>query len=632
MSFNIDIDEADVAVLNQNLNKSKDLFVSISKSLHTISTKSINASNNIKPILQDVNKLTNNKNQVDRGLSILTEVSESAKIINNYESILSQSIEHIGLKSYVDTLYKSKSLLAKLQGKFKRFRGIINNFTNTIDKADLKLQNYYQGLLNQGSDVLLSSPSKIQDIKSIMALYHKEQDSVQHISYSKIRSAIVVESLRSLKNASEPQDRPDNVPYEKGSNGIAVFVDGFISMIDNETKLSYELELPGDNLISLTEKSLDELVNNSYLILLTQFFNLKNPTKLLNNDTLLFEILEHLLRLKTSLKLIVGDLALETYEYKLNAFMIQYHVMFLEYFKLIDYKILSTNVQSEAVVVELMSRVRKISEYKTSLLALVSQCKLGDWVTKSPPFQFISVCHSSIPNITNDNSPEYLLTSLLSDMINAIIIDIEIRMSQPSNSSSASIHSKKSSSEGFSLLKYLDIIETIIGHAPSLHSALGSLGLERLEKLKKRFVKFVLEDWNTASFLLINEMNTITKSQAHNMTSNAGTSSPRSSTATSSIASTANIGKHLTSKEKDMVKDMFKHFNEAFEEALKNYEKFNITDPQLRNYLGNEIKKLVSNTYFKVYDSFINTDFAKNKTKYIKYDKVQFLKILNDRL
>ncbi|KAK6459851.1 Cullin repeat-like-containing domain protein [Scheffersomyces coipomensis] len=589
MSFNIDIDEADVAVLNQNLNKSKDLFVSISKSLHTISTKSINASNNIKPILQDVNKLTNNKNQVDRGLSILTEVSESAKIINNYESILSQSIEHIGLKSYVDTLYKSKSLLAKLQGKFKRFRGIINNFTNTIDKADLKLQNYYQGLLNQGSDVLLSSPSKIQDIKSIMALYHKEQDSVQHISYSKIRSAIVVESLRSLKNASEPQDRPDNVPYEKGSNGIAVFVDGFISMIDNETKLSYELELPGDNLISLTEKSLDEL-------------------------------------------LIVGDLALETYEYKLNAFMIQYHVMFLEYFKLIDYKILSTNVQSEAVVVELMSRVRKISEYKTSLLALVSQCKLGDWVTKSPPFQFISVCHSSIPNITNDNSPEYLLTSLLSDMINAIIIDIEIRMSQPSNSSSASIHSKKSSSEGFSLLKYLDIIETIIGHAPSLHSALGSLGLERLEKLKKRFVKFVLEDWNTASFLLINEMNTITKSQAHNMTSNAGTSSPRSSTATSSIASTANIGKHLTSKEKDMVKDMFKHFNEAFEEALKNYEKFNITDPQLRNYLGNEIKKLVSNTYFKVYDSFINTDFAKNKTKYIKYDKVQFLKILNDRL
>ena len=139
MSFNVDIDEADVAVLNQNLIKSKELFTSISRSLNKISTKSSTASIKIKPILKDVNKLNDNRNQLDSGLNLLSEVSNYASETSKYEAVLNNSIELIGLKKFIDTLTRSKVLLTEMKSNIKRFKGILINFENLIDKSELNL-------------------------------------------------------------------------------------------------------------------------------------------------------------------------------------------------------------------------------------------------------------------------------------------------------------------------------------------------------------------------------------------------------------------------------------------------------------------------------------------------------------
>ena len=94
MSYNLDVDEADVAVLNQNLIRSKELFESIGKSLHKISTKSQTASSTINPVLKQVNQLTTNKHEVENGLKLLQEVSENASKINDLENLLNNSIEN----------------------------------------------------------------------------------------------------------------------------------------------------------------------------------------------------------------------------------------------------------------------------------------------------------------------------------------------------------------------------------------------------------------------------------------------------------------------------------------------------------------------------------------------------------
>ena len=117
MSYNLDVDEADVAVLNQNLIRSKELFESIGKSLHKISTKSQTASSTINPVLKQVNQLTTNKHEVENGLKLLQEVSENASKINDLENLLNNSIENSpgGIKLYLINLNQLKIYCHKLK-------------------------------------------------------------------------------------------------------------------------------------------------------------------------------------------------------------------------------------------------------------------------------------------------------------------------------------------------------------------------------------------------------------------------------------------------------------------------------------------------------------------------------------
>lgn len=164
--------------------------------------------------------------------------------------------------------------------------------------------------------------------------------------------------------------------------------------------------------------------------------------------------------------------------------------------------------------------------------------------------------------------------------------------------------------QGYYLIKNTILIETIVNRSQQLFNSLGNLGIERLNRLKKRFLKLFLDDWNYASYIIIRDMTTITTTNAVSGHSGSG----------------------MSSKEKDQIKELFKNFNESFEDALRNYEKYNITDVNLRAYLSGEIKKLIMNAYFKLYDKYGSGEFTKNKAKYIKYNKHQFEQILNEKL
>ncbi|PYD84400.1 hypothetical protein DNF23_54755, partial [Pseudomonas syringae pv. pisi] len=161
--------------------------------------------------------------------------------------------------------------------------------------------------------------------------------------------------------------------------------------------------------------------------------------------------------------------------------------------------------------------------------------------------------------------------------------------------------------QGFLLVKNIVMIETIVNRLEVLYKKLGVVGQERLQRLKNRFLKLFLDDWNYASYIIIRDMTQITTTNAQH-------------------------GGQNSNKEREQVKELFKNFNELFEEALKNYEKFNIQEKDLRNYLSSEIKKLIINAYNKLYDKYGSGDFTKNKAKYVKYDKVLFERLLNEKL
>lgn len=119
------------------------------------------------------------------------------------------------------------------------------------------------------------------------------------------------------------------------------------------------------------------------------------------------------------------------------------------------------------------------------------------------------------------------------------------------------------------------MLESIVNRSQYLYQSLGSLGEERILRLKNRFLKLFLDDWSHASYIIIRDMTTIATQLAQHQQSQQQLSN--------TIGTGGGTVTNLSNKEKDQVKDLFKNFNESFEEALFNYQKYNFGDAILKS-------------------------------------------------
>ena len=607
MLYEIDVDEADIDVLEKNLLKSKELFESIDKSLFKIANKSQKASTTIKPVLSQVNKLTKSKEDVEKGLALLEDVSASAEKINNFENILNNPVDTIGIVRYMNTLNQSKTLFKTVKPKFKQFTGILYNFEQLNDRSERKIQEYFQSLIRQDGNKLVE---KKEDIKMIFK-YFQEQENDEYVNrlYLRARSGKLLTVLKSYEQSTVAAARENNRPYEKGSNGITQYTDIMINEIGQEVNLLRSCNLPVTFIGTIIEEQIFKY--NEIVMKYNQVFS--SPSLIIDNIVLILEILDNLNKFKYNLH--KNGISNEEFNKTMGLFVQQNSVIFEEFILSVSKRFNNlpkfTENSTQEVIVEIMSKLRKLSEFKAGLLQLIKNHQLGDWVKSA---QFAKVFSSVIINTNVDTStPDFLLSSFYSDVIDDIMVSIELGLKMD--------QTMKKSTQGFILVKNLFMLESIVNRSQDLFSSLGPLGMERIGKLKNRFLKLFLEDWNHASFIIIRDMTNIVSQLAI-----AGSSSGTTSGTGGGPVS------NLSNKEREQVKELFKNFNESFEQALATYSRYNFGDVGLKRYLGNEVKKLVMNAYFKLYDKYGTSDFTKNKSKYVKYDKIEFEKLLNERL
>lgn len=607
MLYEIDVDEADIDVLEKNLLKSKELFESIDKSLFKIANKSQKASTTIKPVLSQVNKLTKSKEDVEKGLALLEDVSASAEKINNFENILNNPVDTIGIVRYMNTLNQSKTLFKTVKPKFKQFTGILYNFEQLNDRSERKIQEYFQSLIRQDGNKLVE---KKEDIKMIFK-YFQEQENDEYVNrlYLRARSGKLLTVLKPYEQSTVAAARENNRPYEKGSNGITQYTDIMINEIGQEVNLLRSCNLPVTFIGTIIEEQIFKY--NEIIMKYNQVFS--SPSLIIDNIVLILEILDNLNKFKYNLH--KNGISNEEFNKTMGLFVQQNSVIFEEFILSVSKRFNNlpkfTENSTQEVIVEIMSKLRKLSEFKAGLLQLIKNHQLGDWVKSA---QFAKVFSSVIINTNVDTStPDFLLSSFYSDVIDDIMVSIELGLKMD--------QTMKKSTQGFILVKNLFMLESIVNRSQDLFSSLGPLGIERIGKLKNRFLKLFLEDWNHASFIIIRDMTNIVSQLAI-----AGSSSGTTSGTGGGPVS------NLSNKEREQVKELFKNFNESFEQALATYSRYNFGDVGLKRYLGNEVKKLVMNAYFKLYDKYGTSDFTKNKSKYVKYDKIEFEKLLNERL
>lgn len=602
--LSVDVDEADVAVLSQNLAKSKDLFIDITNSLQNISKKTLTASRNIRPVLAEFNTLTSKKNNVDEGLLLLKDVSAYASRAAESQRILSGPVEATGTQKYLSTLESAGQLVKQMKKDIREFDGVVVSFANTVDMAEMSVTTHFTKLLSN-IDIQNGTLPRNADAIAVLAYFSKRGNlRGGHEAMEKAFARQLAKRLAPLESACTLKPRQSNIPYEKGSLGLAAYTNEFLLCVDSISKVCEVLQVLGSPVF---RNSVSGYLDNRFASILAGYSSLIEQVGLSSHDLAILDILDNLQLLDEKLTPYkCGFDASPKVKQEYSRFVAKAQGLLTVWVQYIDQRVALMERYNEhsipEVVVEVILKVRRVAEF-SALSVLLEGEKLGSWLAVKPPLKFISVYTSVVPG-AEASAPDqtaFLVSSYFLDLIDELMVNVEINLKEQAGDSMRKL------TQGFMLVKNAVMIETIINRLEQLYAKLGLIGLERLQRLKNRFLKLFLDDWNYASYIIIRDMTQITTTNAMH-------------------------GGQNSAKEKDQIKELFKNFNDSFEEALRQYEKFNIQEKDLRVYLASEIKKLIINAYNKLYDKYGSGEFTKNRSKYVKYDKLQFERLLNEKL
>ena len=154
MPAEIDIDEADVLVLSQELQKTSKLTFEINKSLKKIAATSNQSSQLFTPILARNNVLTTLQRNIESTLNSVASVKDLANEASKYEIILQKGINQVGLKQYTQVVHKLDDMLEDIQsGQANReenseFHGILTHLEQLIKRSEAQLRVYFISILN----------------------------------------------------------------------------------------------------------------------------------------------------------------------------------------------------------------------------------------------------------------------------------------------------------------------------------------------------------------------------------------------------------------------------------------------------------------------------------------------------
>lgn len=602
--LNIDIDEADVAVLSQNLTRSKELFHSINTLLRAISSKTLTASRLIKPVFAEINALRAKTRSIDDGLALLHDVSEYSLRAADSQRTLASPIDAVGVQKYLLCLDLAFALLRDMKRDIRDFDDVVVSFANTVDKAEVGVARYFSALMD-AVDIHSGSFARVADAQAVVAYFAKQKNlRGAHAAIEKSFSGALARALAPLEAKCAPHKRLSNMPYEKGSTGLAVLSHELLAGVAALHTATQALDMLGSPVL---RNSVAAYMETRFVAVIAAYTAFIDAQGLSGQDLLILDAIDNLRGLDEGLAAHkLGFSAFPPVEAEFDKLTARCLGLFTEWVRYVDTRVAQIERYNEhsipEVIVEVVSRIRRIAEFN-SLYSLMNGRKLGSWLDVKPPLRFVSVYTSVIQGAEAqaEDHTHFLVSLFLLDLLDELMIMLEINLKEQSGESA------KKLSQGFMLVKNVVMIETIVNRLEQLYTKLGSIGMERMQRLKNRFLKLFLDDWNYASYIIIRDMTQITTTNALH-------------------------GGQNSAKEKEQIKELFKNFNDAFDEALKLYEKFNIQEKDLRSYLSSEIKKLILNAYNKLYDKYGSGEFTKNRAKYIKYDKMQFERVLNERL
>ncbi|CCK73539.1 GTP-Rho binding exocyst subunit EXO70 NDAI_0G05560 [Naumovozyma dairenensis CBS 421] len=614
----MDIDEADVLVLSQGLEKSSRLTFEINKSLKKIATTSNQSSQLFTPILSRNNMLITLQRNIESVLNSVASVKDLANEASKYEIILLKGIQEIGLKQYIQVIHKLDDMLEDIRTSGNEtnseFHGILTHLSELITLSETELRSYFVSILNSISpfdpQICINKKQpfpyyedeQLNEMASILDYFHNNSDdsNIQDV-FIAARSDLISKSMAFLepfaKYAINSSNK--NAHYEKNSSGMISYTEALLGFIANEKSLVNDLYSQYTKYKPIVINSIITPLINSYCKIFNS--NMKSIRNDLDNMGLFsFELVENIHNVIKSLKMNHDLYENETLMDCANQVHKVTQSLFKDAIDRIATKVNQLNsIPSDNGVteptVDTMSRLRKFSEYKNGCLGAMENMSRENWL----PMNYKEKEYTFNGNL-NSNDQLALMSCFVSDCIDTLVICLERKIQkilmpnqEPDVANPNSPRNKQKQRVGFCILMNMSLVEQIIEKS-ELNSMLGKEGHIRMEKLKKRYISYLVSDWRD---LTANLMDSVF------------------------IDST---GKK--SKDKEQIKEKFKKFNEGFEELVSKSKQYRLSDPALKKVLKSEIISLVMPMYERFYNRY--KDSFKNPRKHIKYTPDELMNVL----
>lgn len=617
IDVDVDIDEADIFVLSQGLQNSSRLTFDINKSLQKIAKTSGQSSELFTPILSRNNMLVTLQRNIESTLNSVASVKDLANEASKYEIILRKGIKQVGLKQYTQVMHKVDDMLEDIKISNEQnaeFHGILSHLTELIKESEGELRLYFISILNiiKPFDPQINMNKKIpfpyyedQQLAEMSWIldyfYNNSEGSVIQTVFVQQQSNNILKCMAFLEPFVKQITSSKNAPYEKGSNGMLSYTEALIGFIANEKSLV-------DDLYSQYAPLKSEILVQTLTPLLVAYSklfqsNLKLVESNLENVGIYsFELVESVQAIIKALKF---NSSLENHP---DITECSIHIrrvtqsLFKNAIERINTKVkMLSSIPSDNGVteptVDTMSRLRRFSEYKNGCLNAMEGMKREDWLVMSPNDKASTYTPGTLQGNGKDNNAA-LISCFFSDCIDTLVSQLEERakslLASHPDSEGGSKANRHKQRIGFFILMNISLVEQIIEKS-ELNVLLGGEGHNRLEKLKKKAIGYMIADWRD---LTANLMDSVF------------------------IDST---GKK--SKDKDQIKEKFKRFNEGFEDLVSKTKQYRLSDPNLKKILKSEIISLVMPMYERFYSRYKDT--FKNPRKHIKYTPDELTTVLN---
>lgn len=588
----IDEDEADLTVLENNLDTTDQSCEKISKQLDELAKTNSKAIQSMKPLMLKIKQMKLRQRNINYTTNVIDKVKEYASNIKSLDDVIGANGDlktRNQIESYCNALSEYDNIHNTLVHRsLDGFTGLMTGLNASIKDAEVTLKYGLVSKLKKLSKIQSKSGgdprNEIGLVKDIEFIYEymkteRKKDLVSKIENERMK--FCMNQLRTDGNVRLPNLVKDqNYLYggasKGGSSSFTTYSAVAAKIIQRESKLLPKLVTsPTDSMAAVTHITAN--VISDVCKTANQFISFVSANKYAY-CTLLYELGSGLKLLSDQLERsgvsppqILNQVKRQTFK--------DGQLVFSQFFEFIDQRygemVISEhpNETLNNTFMMLVTRLSKFSLFKTEQLVEITPMTIGSWLPASKPHGFQDLTAQS-------KDPRYLLSTFYSDVIEYSFYSLADKF-QP--------HMLEEDL-GVMLLFNLDGLQNLLDSRTQLKNILGQQGINRVERLKKKAIDRATTEWS-------------------NMTTKLMEASTRQ-------------GDSFNMSNKEMGR-FIDDFNKSFAENYRKLHDKNLP-PFFKKELAQNIKKMVGPAYRVFYMSITRESSTKSAKKHFRYSISEF--------